>query len=45
MEFEIPSQKSDVCITSLSVRLQAVEDIMMRLHSFLDDFVQNILFG
>lgn len=45
MEFDIPIEKRDIGVICLRTRSQEFEDIMMGLHSFLDEFTESNLFG
>jgi len=43
MEEETPLEETDIGVIGLSMWLQEVEDITMSLHSFFNQFMQNIL--
>jgi hypothetical protein len=45
MEFDIAIKEIDVGVIGVRMRSQAFEDIMMRLHGFLNDNMQTVLFG
>jgi len=45
MEFDIPIEKCDIGAICFRMRSQEFEDIVICLHSFLDEFTESVLFG